>query len=81
MFAIPNRSKMRRAKVGGYRKYLSEGQQYAANAPAELDLWFGYSFLSTALAVIPALPAALVPRTTFYLFRIRRLERRARKKN
>ena len=36
--------KMRRGRVGGYPKYLSEGQEYAANAPAELDPRCGYSF-------------------------------------
>jgi hypothetical protein len=49
--------KMRRGRVGGYPKYLSEGQQYAANAPTELDPWFGYS-LSACFPVIPALPGA-----------------------
>jgi hypothetical protein len=53
----PESFKMRRGKVGGYRKYLSEGQQYAANAPAELDPRFGYS-LSACFPVIPALPGA-----------------------
>src|SRR5438132_2053205 len=41
----PESFKVRRGKVGGYREYLSvEDQQYAANALAELDPRFGYSF-------------------------------------
>ena len=41
----PESFKVRRGKVGGYQEYLSvEDQQYAANALAELDPWFGYSF-------------------------------------
>ena len=41
----PESFKVRRGKVGGYREYLSvEEQQYAANALAELDSRFGYSF-------------------------------------
>ena len=41
----PESFKVRRGKVGGYREYLSlEDQQYAANALAELDSRFGYSF-------------------------------------
>ena len=41
----PESFKVRRGKVGGYREYLSvEDQQYAANALAQLDPRFGYSF-------------------------------------
>jgi len=41
----PESFKVRRGKVGGYREYLSvEDQQYAANALAELDPRFDYSF-------------------------------------
>src|SRR5213596_3727586 len=41
----PEWLKVRGGKVGGYREYLSvEDQQYAANALAELDPRFGYSF-------------------------------------
>jgi hypothetical protein len=41
----PESFKVRRGKVGGYREYLSvEDQQSAANALAELDPRFGYSF-------------------------------------
>ena len=41
----PESFKVRRGKVGGYREYLCvEDQQYAANALAELDPRFGYSF-------------------------------------
>src|SRR5947208_8475392 len=41
----PESFKVRRGKIGGYREYLSaEDQQYAANALAELDPRFGYSF-------------------------------------
>ena len=41
----PESFKVRRGKVGGYQEYLSvEDQQYAANALAELDPRFGYSF-------------------------------------
>jgi hypothetical protein len=41
----PESFKVRRGKVGGYREYLSiEDQQCAANALAELDSRFGYSF-------------------------------------
>ena len=41
----PESFKVRRGKVGGYREYLSvQDQQYAANALAELDSRFGYSF-------------------------------------
>jgi hypothetical protein len=41
----PESFKVRRGKVGGYREYLSvEDQQYAANALAELDSRFSYSF-------------------------------------
>src|SRR5438876_536466 len=41
----PESFKVRRGKVGGYREYLSaEDQQYAANALAERDPRFGYSF-------------------------------------
>ena len=39
----PESFKVRRGKVGGYRKYLSaEDQEYAAEALAELDPRFGY---------------------------------------
>jgi hypothetical protein len=41
----PESFKVRRGKVGGYREYLSvEDQQYAANALAQLDPLFGYTF-------------------------------------
>ena len=36
--------KVRRGKVGGYREYLSAGdQQFAAEAMRELDQRFGYT--------------------------------------
>lgn len=41
----PESFKVRRGKVGGYREYLSGGdQQYAANALTGLDPRFGYTF-------------------------------------
>ena len=41
----PESFKVRRGKVGGYQEYLSvEDLQYAANALAQLNPLFGYSF-------------------------------------